>query len=100
MRDRIKADIQRIISFLLMLAILLPSELAWAALGDPTVLPNFRSYLYRQQYNQSDPTEGLIQGNNNEISFTNPKPLYYVIQKDELVNEDDPNHVNIVEGQT
>lgn len=100
MRDRIKTYIQRAISFLLMLAILLPSELAWAAPDDPTVLPNFRSYLYRQQYNQSDPTEGLIQGNNNEISFTNPKPLYYVIQKDELVNEDDPNHVNIVEGQT
>ena len=100
MRDRVKTYIQRAISFLLMLAILLPSELAWAAPDDPTVLPNFRSYLYRQQYNQSDPTEGLIQGNNNEISFTNPKPLYYVIQKDELVNEDDPNHVNIVEGQT
>lgn len=98
MRDRIKTYIQRAISFLLMLAILLPSELAWAAPDDPTVLPNFRSYLYRQQYNQSDPTAGLIQGNNNEVSFKDT--LYYVIQKDELVNEDDPNHVNIVEGQT
>ena len=100
MRDRIKADIQRIISFLLMLAILLPSELAWAAPDGMPELPNFRSYLYRQQYNQSDPTEGLIQGNNNEISFTNPKPLYYVIQKDELVSQDGTNPNDIEEGVT
>lgn len=98
MRDRIKADIQRIISFLLMLAILLPSEPAWAAPDDPTVLPNFRSYLYRQQYNQSDPTEGLIQGNNNEVSFKDT--LYYVIQKDELVSQDGSNPDDIQEGVT
>lgn len=100
MRDRIKTYIQRAISFLLMLAILLPSELAWAAPDGMPELPNFRSYLYRQQFDQSDPTAGLIQGNNNEISFTNPDPLYYVIQKDELVSEDGTNPNDIEEGVT
>lgn len=100
MRDRIKTYIQRAISFLLILAILLPSELAWAAPDGMPELPNFRSYLYRQQFDQSDPTAGLIQGNNNEISFTNPDPLYYVIQKDELVSEDGTNPNDIEEGVT
>ncbi len=100
MRDRIKTYTQRAISFLLMLAILLPSELAWAAPGDLPVLPNFESYLYRQKFDQSDPTAGLIQGNNNEISFTNPDPLYYVIQKDELVSQDGTNPNDIREGAT
>lgn len=100
MRDRIKTYTQRAISFLLMLAILLPSELAWAAPDGMPELPNFRSYLYRQQFDQSDPTAGLIQGNNNEISFTNPDPLYYVIQKDELVSEDGTNPNDIEEGVT
>ena len=100
MRDRIKTYTQRAISFLLILAILLPSELAWAAPGDLPVLPNFESYLYRQKFDQSDPTAGLIQGNNNEISFTNPDPLYYVIQKDELVSEDGTNPNDIEEGVT
>lgn len=98
MRDRIKTYIQRAISFLLMLAILLPSELAWAAPDGMPVLPNFESYLYRQQYNQSDPTEGLIQGNNNEVSFKDT--LYYVIQKDELVSEYGTNSDDIEEGVT
>lgn len=100
MRDRIKTYTQRAISFLLILAILLPSELAWAAPDGMPELPNFRSYLYRQQFDQSDPTAGLIQGNNNEISFTNPDPLYYVIQKDELVSEDGTNPNDIEEGVT
>lgn len=98
MRDRIKADIQRIISFLLMLAILLPSELAWAAPGDPTVLPDFRSYLYRQQYNPGDASQGPIQGDNNEVSFKDT--LYYVIQKDELISQGGSNPNNIQEGVT
>lgn len=83
-----------------MLAILLPSELAWAAPDGMPVLPNFESYLYRQKFDQSDPTAGLIQGNNNEISFTNPDPLYYVIQKDELVSQDGTNPNDIEEGVT
>ena len=98
MRDRIKADIQRIISFLLMLAILLPSELAWAAPGGPTVLPDFRSYLYRQQYNPGDASQGPIQGDNNEVSFKDT--LYYVIQKDELISQGGSNPNNIQEGVT
>lgn len=80
---------RRVLALWMALIMVLSQATVLASDASMTELPDYGSSLYRTPYNPSQPTAGLLGGSDNTVSFDNPNPIYFVVQKSKLINTDD-----------
>lgn len=87
---------KRGLAILMTLAMLVSQMTVFAAEPNPE-LSDYTSQLYRTPYDANSPGNGLIGGTNNTVSFDDPNPIYYVVNKAELISQDNPHDPNNVQ---